>query len=158
MNRWQIVNALLSLTLLAGAAFTAQPVQVFVTVTACSALATVLGMSGAIARGRQRHWHFDTGLFAAGWRFAARAYIVLLLGFLMQRAAVAVLVIFSDPHEIGMYSIAAQILDVLIIVPCGFTIEQSERDLALLHWGSLRAVRNGRVSIIDGSQFFNPSA
>lgn len=117
LNRWQIVNALLTMSLLAAAALSAQPVEVFVAVAACSAAVTVVAMGAAIAQGRTRQWRFDTHLFATGWRFAARAYVVLLLGFLMQRAAVAVLMVYSDPHQIGLYSIAAQVFDVLIIVP-----------------------------------------
>jgi len=117
LNRWQVVNALLSALLLTVAAVTAQPVEVFVAVTACAAAVTVVAMGWAIAKGRARQWKFDSQLFADGWRFASRAYVVLLLGFLMQRAAVAVLMVYSDTHQIGLYSIASQILDVLIIVP-----------------------------------------
>jgi len=49
--------------------------------------------------------------------------------------------------------------DVIVIAPCGFRIEDSQRDLHLLtedaRWQSLRAVRTERVFIADGNQFFN---
>lgn len=49
--------------------------------------------------------------------------------------------------------------DILIVAPCGFRIEDSQRDLHLLSsnpkWSSLRAVRNENVFIVDGNQFFN---
>ena len=49
--------------------------------------------------------------------------------------------------------------DVIIVMPCGFHIADSERDWDLLAshpaWKTLRAVRDGRVFIVDGSQFFN---
>jgi len=49
--------------------------------------------------------------------------------------------------------------DIIVIAPCGFRIEDSQRDLHLLtsdaRWQSLRAVRSDRVFIVDGNQFFN---
>jgi len=49
--------------------------------------------------------------------------------------------------------------DIIIVAPCGFRIEDSQRDLHLLSsnpkWGSLRAVRDENVFIVDGNQFFN---
>jgi iron complex transport system substrate-binding protein len=49
--------------------------------------------------------------------------------------------------------------DVIIVMPCGFHISDSERDWHLLashpSWKTLRAVRDGRVFIVDGNQFFN---
>jgi len=49
--------------------------------------------------------------------------------------------------------------DIIIVAPCGFRIEDSQRDLHLLSsnptWRSLRAVRNENVFVVDGNQFFN---
>ncbi len=49
--------------------------------------------------------------------------------------------------------------DMIVVAPCGFRIEDSERDFHLLtahrEWHSLRAVREERVFIVDGNQFFN---
>jgi iron complex transport system substrate-binding protein len=49
--------------------------------------------------------------------------------------------------------------DVIVVMPCGFHIADSERDWDLLAshpaWETLRAVRDGRVFIVDGNQFFN---
>jgi iron complex transport system substrate-binding protein len=49
--------------------------------------------------------------------------------------------------------------DVIVIAPCGFRIEDSQRDMHLLtsnpKWRSLRAVQHDRVFIVDGSQYFN---
>jgi iron complex transport system substrate-binding protein len=51
--------------------------------------------------------------------------------------------------------------DVIILTPCGFTLERTLEDVPLLEtrqrWSSLRAVRNGRVFAIDGNQYFNRS-
>jgi iron complex transport system substrate-binding protein len=49
--------------------------------------------------------------------------------------------------------------DVIVLLPCGFKIEQTIRDLNLLRknpaWADLRAVKEGRVYAIDGHHFFN---
>ncbi len=49
--------------------------------------------------------------------------------------------------------------DVILLLPCGFSMEKTLRDLPLLEaqgeWWQLRAVREGRVFVTDGNQFFN---
>ena len=49
--------------------------------------------------------------------------------------------------------------DVILLLPCGFKIAQTMRDLSLLTenpaWANLRAVKEGRVYAIDGHHFFN---
>jgi iron complex transport system substrate-binding protein len=49
--------------------------------------------------------------------------------------------------------------DVLILLPCGFDIARTRRDLPVLtskaEWPQLRAVRSGRVFLTDGNQYFN---
>ncbi len=55
--------------------------------------------------------------------------------------------------------LAAADPDVILIAPCGFSIERALEDLPVLAanpgWDQLRAVRNGRVFIADGNQYFN---
>ena len=49
--------------------------------------------------------------------------------------------------------------DVIICLPCGFSIERGKQDLPILRakpgWNDLRAVREGRVYLTDGHQYFN---
>lgn len=49
--------------------------------------------------------------------------------------------------------------DVIVISPCGFTIERTLEEVHLLtarpEWRSISAVRSGRVFVADGNQFFN---
>ncbi len=51
--------------------------------------------------------------------------------------------------------------DILILSPCGFTIERTTADMKLLEripgWSRMRAVREGRVYVADGNQYFNRS-
>jgi iron complex transport system substrate-binding protein len=49
--------------------------------------------------------------------------------------------------------------EIIIIAACGYSIERTEADLAELanrpEWQNLRAVRNGRVYVTDGSAYFS---
>ncbi len=51
--------------------------------------------------------------------------------------------------------------DVIVLSPCGYTIERAMEDVPLLQkhpaWANLQAVRNGRVYAIDGNQYLNRS-
>ncbi len=51
--------------------------------------------------------------------------------------------------------------DILILAPCGFSLERIRLDVTLLRqqpaWQSLQAVRNGRVYAIDGNHYLNRS-
>ncbi|GER82970.1 MAG: cobalamin-binding protein [Thermogemmatispora sp.] len=51
--------------------------------------------------------------------------------------------------------------EVLILSPCGFDVERTRQDAALLEqhsaWSELRAVREGRVYLIDGNHYLNRS-
>lgn len=49
--------------------------------------------------------------------------------------------------------------DVVIIMPCGFKLEQTQRELPLLtqrpEWQQLPAVRDQRVYAVDGNAYLN---
>ncbi len=49
--------------------------------------------------------------------------------------------------------------DVIAVMPCGFDIERSNREMSPLashrQWPTLSAVKNGQVLITDGNQYFN---
>jgi iron complex transport system substrate-binding protein len=55
--------------------------------------------------------------------------------------------------------LAAEDPDVILIAPCGFSIERTLQDLPVLRshpgWSQLQAVRNSRVYVADGNQYFN---
>lgn len=70
--------------------------------------------------------------------------------------------------EIGLHSawlsweeLQAADPDVLVLSPCGFTLERTMVDVPLLQrhptWQSLRAVQSGRVYAIDGNHYLNRS-
>lgn len=49
--------------------------------------------------------------------------------------------------------------EVIVVLPCGFDIARTRREMPALtgrrDWRALRAVRNGRVYVTDGNQYFN---
>ena len=49
--------------------------------------------------------------------------------------------------------------DVIIVCPCGFDMARTENEMYWLtrrpEWQTMRAVRNGRVYLADGNQYFN---
>lgn len=49
--------------------------------------------------------------------------------------------------------------DVIIVSPCGFTLERSAAELSTLlerdEWAGLRAVKRGQVVLVDGSAYFS---
>jgi iron complex transport system substrate-binding protein len=49
--------------------------------------------------------------------------------------------------------------DVMAVMPCGFSLEETRRDLHTLTerdgWTDLSAVQNGRVALLDGNAYFN---
>lgn len=70
--------------------------------------------------------------------------------------------------EVGMHSpwlqwdeLQAADPDVLILSPCGFSVERTMVDYALLkqhpQWTTLRAVQQGRIYVIDGNSYLNRS-
>jgi iron complex transport system substrate-binding protein len=49
--------------------------------------------------------------------------------------------------------------EVILVMPCGFDLERAAAEMHWLHdrpgWADLRAVRNRRVCVVDGNQYFN---
>ena len=56
-------------------------------------------------------------------------------------------------------SLAAADPDVVVVMPCGFPIVQTRRELGRVRarpeWRGLHAVRAGRASVVDGNAYFN---
>ena len=62
---------------------------------------------------------------------------------------------------VSFEKIVAENPDILILMPCGFPIERTLKEMNLLldlpGWTGLAAVKNNRVYIADGNQYFNRS-
>jgi O-antigen/teichoic acid export membrane protein len=80
-------------------------------------IVAAIGVGALVSRGSRFVPWFDTEVFRRGVRFALKAYLATLLSFLVLRSNVFLLRREWGPEELGLYSIAAQINDVLLIVP-----------------------------------------
>src|SRR5262245_54366342 len=66
-----------------------------------------------------------------------------------------------DSVRISWESVAEAAPDVLVVMPCGFTLDRTRRELPSAarrpEWAALPAVRNGEVYVADGHSYFNGS-
>jgi O-antigen/teichoic acid export membrane protein len=117
MNTWQVVNTLVAVVAIVGCAvLRGSPVQ-FAFAACIAAIVTALGASLSVAAQPNGPLRFSVALVRQGLGFSTRAYFVLVLGYLLQRSGAALLVASGSPGEIGQYSVASQVVDVLLIVP-----------------------------------------
>jgi len=89
----------------------------FVAATIAAWVIAGAATSWAALRGSKLRLRFDAELFGRGFRYATKAYLITLLAFLVLRANIFLLRRHFGPAELGLYSVAAQISDVLAIVP-----------------------------------------
>jgi iron complex transport system substrate-binding protein len=65
----------------------------------------------------------------------------------------------THSRYVAMDALVAADPDVIAIMPCGFDIERSCRELSVLtsraEWSQLSAVQTSRVYVTDGNQYFN---
>lgn len=70
-----------------------------------------------LARYSGKSFAFDSDTFKVGFRYAMKAYLATLLGFLVLRCNVLLLTNMTGSKEVGFYSVAVQIADVIGIMP-----------------------------------------
>lgn len=71
--------------------------------------------------------------------------------------------VLGQPDEASAWldwqGLAAADPEVIVVLPCGFDIARSRREIPTLaahpEWSRLRAVKQGRVYLTDGNQYFN---
>ena len=66
----------------------------------------------------------------------------------------------NDSHWIKFKEIINQNPEIIIFLPCGFNIEKTKKEVKNLlnqnsEWQSLKAVKNKKLFVADGNQFFN---
>jgi iron complex transport system substrate-binding protein len=65
----------------------------------------------------------------------------------------------NPSREVSWEEIAATAADVVVAMPCGFGLERSGQELERTdfppQWGTLPAVSEGSVFVVDGSSYFN---
>ena len=66
----------------------------------------------------------------------------------------------NNSHWLQITEIISQNPEIIIFLPCGFNIEKTKEEVKNLlkqnrEWQSLKAVKNKKIFIADGNQFFN---
>jgi O-antigen/teichoic acid export membrane protein len=124
--------------------------------------ATAVVTAWAALRGHRIRFRFDRELFTRGFRYATKAYLITLFAFLVLRSNVFLLRRHFGPAELGLYSVAAQVSDVLSIVPQSVSLvlfprlvrEQGDRwsatRRAALATGFMMIVTCGITAVIGG--------
>ncbi len=121
-NLLETAASLLSLLLIGLAALMAAGVGGFL---AAGILAWTLSAAAVLitlVRGRLGSLQWDTAVFRASFRYAAKAYVITLMGYLVLRSNVFLLQAVTGSSQVGYYSIAAQVADVLTIFPTSVAI------------------------------------
>jgi len=116
-NVYQIGNAVLNLACNGVAALAAPNVSGFLLASVAASWITLAALLLSFARLAPGPLGFDAPAFQTGLRYSGRAYLVTMLGFLVLRSNVFLLNHFCPASEVGYFSIAAQISDVLAILP-----------------------------------------
>ena len=86
-------------------------VSVLVWVLGCAAAAVLVSRYSRVSLAPSRE------LFMAGFRFATKSYLITLLAFIALRGNIFLLRREFGPADLGLYSIAMQVADVLILLP-----------------------------------------
>jgi O-antigen/teichoic acid export membrane protein len=116
-NIFQLFSNMFQLVLVTGAAWMALGVGGFLMVSAFTGLVAGGLLAAMLGRLHKLTLQFDWRLLHANLGYAGRAYMATLLGFGVNRVGVLLLGHYSGKAEIGIYSVAVQFADVLIVVP-----------------------------------------
>jgi O-antigen/teichoic acid export membrane protein/glycosyltransferase involved in cell wall biosynthesis len=122
LNIWMVLSAAASVTAIVACAVARAPPATFALASTFAALSTTCALVlfiGARAAGPIR---YSTALVREGIGFSLRAYLALVFGYLLQRSGASLLVVTSSAAEVGQYSIASQVFDVLLIVPSSISL------------------------------------
>ncbi len=116
-NIFQLGSATFQLMGVALAAWMVWGVDAFLLVSALTGLIAAGALVVMLGRLHRLTWRFDLQLFRSNLGYSGRAYVATLLGYGVSRAGVLLLERYSGNAEIGIYSVAVQFADVLMIVP-----------------------------------------
>jgi O-antigen/teichoic acid export membrane protein len=116
-NLFQIVNAFFQLAAIGIATWMSWGVGGFLTAIALTAAAAAFVLMWFLARLHSLRWRFDRELLGSQFGYAGRVYVVTLLGYGVSRVGVLFLDHYAGKSEIGIYSVAVQLTDVLVLIP-----------------------------------------
>ena len=116
-NLFQIVSTFFQLTVIGMVAWMSWGVAGFLIASALTSATAALALMWFLARLHSCRWRFDRELFGSQLGYAGRAYVVTLLGYSISRVGILFLDHYAGKTEIGIYSVAVQFADVLVIIP-----------------------------------------
>jgi len=94
----------------------------FLAARTAGVLLSSAGTLGFLLRISPSRFAFDTSVFRLGFGYAARAYLVALLGYLVLRTNVFLLQFHGGFEEVGLYSVASQVADAMEIIPTSVSL------------------------------------
>lgn len=106
----QLVAIILTLTF-------SRQVTVLVWANAGSAMLAALFLWALLWRYGARSFAFDRRLFSDGLGYSGRVYVITLIAFLISRLNIVLLERFADHEAVGIYSVAAQFSDTMMLLP-----------------------------------------
>lgn len=116
-NFFQLGSTTFQLVGVAIAAWMVWGVNAFLLVSALTGLIAAGALVAMLGKLHRLTWRFDFPLFRLNLGYSGRAYVATLLGYGVSRAGVLLLERSAGIAEIGIYSVAIQFADVLMIVP-----------------------------------------
>lgn len=106
----QLVSIVVSVTVMKSATIT-------IWANAVAALLGAIFLRIILAKNGASGYRFDTILFRDGLAYSARVYLITLIAFLISRLNIVLLQHFADHTAVGIYSIAAQFSDTMMLLP-----------------------------------------
>jgi len=122
LNTWQVLNTAAAVAAILACALLHAGAALFALAAALAAALCALLLVAFISARTHGPARFSAALVREGIGFSARAYLALVLGYLLQRSGASLLVAQGSPAEVGQYSIASQVFDVLLIVPASVSL------------------------------------
>lgn len=121
-NIVETIGNLLVVGALVGAGIAGGRVGWFLAASCCAWLVTGAALMRYLVRVSGATWRLRRDVFVSGFRYAAKAYAISVLGYLVLRGNVFVLQHFYGSRELGYYSVAAQVGDALAILPASVAL------------------------------------
>ena len=121
-NVFEAASAFALLLFLGGAAVLGLHVAGFLATSALAWWLIAVVLLLVLQREAGLSWRLSPAAFRTGLRYATKAYVVALLGFLVLRSNFFLLARLAAPNQIGYFSVAAQLADVLALVPTAAAI------------------------------------
>ncbi len=116
-NTFQLASNYVVLLCLIGAAIAGAGPSGFLAASALGWTVVSCSLLLALRRGATTSLRFRPDVFREGLRFALKAYAATLCGFLVVRGNVFLLNALQSSEQVGYYSVASQIADVMGILP-----------------------------------------